>query len=102
MCITLSLRENKLEIKLFLRMSAKHKPLGMNEADKKKTKFLQFMLIGWAESFLWLHQTGIKMLKKNSVYNKQLPEQIMLIQRECRQKELTENMNLCEIWPIQG
>jgi len=36
MCITLSLRGNKLEIKLFLRMSAKHKPLGMNEADKKR------------------------------------------------------------------
>lgn len=36
MCITLSLRGNKLEIKLFLKMSAKHKPLGMNEADKKK------------------------------------------------------------------
>lgn len=50
-------------------MSAKHKPLGMSEADKKKkTKFLQFMLIGWAESFLWLHQAGIKMLMKNSVY----------------------------------
>lgn len=69
MCITLSLRGNKLEIKLFLKMSAKHKPLGMSEADKKKkTKFLQFMLIGWAESFLWLHQAGIKMLMKNSVY----------------------------------
>lgn len=36
MCITLSLRGNKLEIKLFLRMSAKHKPQGMNEADNKK------------------------------------------------------------------
>lgn len=38
MCITLSLRGNKLEIKLFLKMSAKHKPLGMSEADKKKDK----------------------------------------------------------------
>lgn len=67
MCITLSLRGNKLEIKLFLRMSAKHKPRGINEADKKK--FLKFMLIGWAESFLWLHQVGIKMLMK-TVYTK--------------------------------
>lgn len=47
----------------------------MNEADKKK--FLKFMLIGWAESFLWLHQAGIKMLMKTVCIQKQLPEQIM-------------------------
>jgi len=68
----------------------------------KKDKVPTIMLIGWAESFPWLHQAGIKMLMKNSVYKKQLSEQIMLILRDCRQKELTENMNVCELWPIQG